>query len=202
MVAEMTHAKDEIRQRALDARKAISTEIRDQAACVVAKRLWSYLQNNPHKVIAGYWPMGSELNLIPTLEFLIKQGVTVGLPTCTPGHHELIFKPWKSGDPLSTTSFGFLGPSELSEDGPLDPDLFLVPALAFDRQGVRLGRGKGHYDRVLHEARAKKNVTIIGIAFAIQEYDVIPEESHDERLDFIITEKEWIDVKAARAEAP
>jgi 5-formyltetrahydrofolate cyclo-ligase len=70
------------------------------------------------------------------------------------------------------------------------PDVLLVPLLAFDREGFRLGYGGGFYDRTLEKLRALKEVTAIGIAYAGQEMDTVPRDEFDQRLDWIMTEKE------------
>ena len=93
---------------------------------------------------------------------------------------------------------GCAGPGPLGyqippEEAPeVQPDVLLVPLLAFDRRGFRLGYGGGFYDRTLEKLRALKKVTAIGVAYAGQEIDAVPYEEFDQRLDWIMTEKETI----------
>jgi len=74
----------------------------------------------------------------------------------------------------------------------LEPDIIFAPLAAFDRKGYRLGYGGGLYDATLNALRAKHPVTAIGVAYAVQEADSIPIEDHDQKLDFIVTERETI----------
>ena len=72
------------------------------------------------------------------------------------------------------------------------PDLLFVPLAAYDRAGNRLGYGAGYYDRTLAGLRATKSITAVGVAFGIQEMAEIPVEAYDEKLDYVLTDHEWI----------
>ena len=78
----------------------------------------------------------------------------------------------------------------------LDPDLLFVPLAAFDRAGQRIGYGAGFYDVTLEALRARKPIVAVGVAYAAQEVEAVPREDHDERLDFILTERELIVIPA------
>ena len=104
--------------------------------------------------------------------------------------HPLIFRAFTPGDELVKGPFGL---SEPSADKPsLVPNIVFAPLAAFDRQGSRLGYGGGIYDATLKELRAKKRVIAIGLAYSIQEAGGVPNEPHDQRLDFVVTEREFI----------
>ena len=77
----------------------------------------------------------------------------------------------------------------------VEPDVLLAPLLAFDRNGNRLGYGAGYYDMTIAALRAKKRVVAVGIAFAAQEFDVVPTTPRDVRLDLVLTERETIDIR-------
>jgi len=77
----------------------------------------------------------------------------------------------------------------------VDPDVLLVPLLAFDRNGNRLGYGAGYYDMTIAALRAKQPVVTVGIAFAAQEVDEVPTTPRDVRLDLVLTERETIDIR-------
>jgi len=80
------------------------------------------------------------------------------------------------------------------------PDLLVVPMLAFDRTGTRLGYGRGFYDRAIQHLRNHGgDVRLVGVAFAVQEVSAVPAEAHDVRMDFIVTETETIDLTVGRA---
>ena len=100
----------------------------------------------------------------------------------------LVFRQWAPGDALVLGRWNIKVPPEEAPE--VLPDVLLVPLLAFDRRGFRLGYGGGFYDRTLEKLRTLKKVTAIGIAYAGQEVDAVPYEEFDQRLDWIMTEKE------------
>jgi len=73
----------------------------------------------------------------------------------------------------------------------------ITPVLAFDRRGGRLGQGAGHYDRTLAKLRRSRPVYVLGLAYAGQEIDAVPLDSHDQRLNAVVTETEFIEVTGA-----
>src|SRR6185503_17417551 len=94
---------------------------------------------------------------------------------------------WKDGDPLAEGAFGIMQPST---DAPkwVDPDIVVVPLLAFDRRGYRLGYGSGYYDVTLAALRAKKKIVAVGLGYGQQAVLFnLPSEPHDEKLDWVIT---------------
>jgi 5-formyltetrahydrofolate cyclo-ligase len=135
-------------------------------------------------VIGGYWPIGSELDSRPLLEALVKKGLRCVLP-CVSGQ-TLVFRLWEPTSSLVESRVKTFEPSAASPC--IVPSVLLIPLLAFDRKGDRLGYGKGHYDRYLQQQECLK----IGIGFCEQEADKIPVEVHDKRLDYVLTEKALI----------
>jgi len=102
----------------------------------------------------------------------------------------LLFRAFAPGDELAKGPFGLSEPSP--DKAALEPNIVFAPLAAFDRNGYRLGYGGGIYDATLNALRAKHPVTAIGVAYAVQEADAIPTEPHDQKLDFIVTEREMI----------
>ncbi|OYW63422.1 MAG: 5-formyltetrahydrofolate cyclo-ligase [Bosea sp. 12-68-7] len=135
--------------------------------------------------VSAYWPMRSEADPRPVLEALHAHG----LPLCLPAivARRMIFRRWAPYEPIVPGGFGTLVPDP-AQPGSV-PAILIVPLAAFDRRGYRIGYGKGHYDAKLGELGP---VTSIGIAYAAQEIDAVPEEPHDRRLDWIVTERETI----------
>jgi 5-formyltetrahydrofolate cyclo-ligase len=89
-----------------------------------------------------------------------------------------------------------MGISEPGPDAPeLSPELLFVPLAGFDRQGHRIGYGAGFYDLTLAQLRARQKITAVGIAYACQEIEKVPAEAHDEKLDFVLTEAELIEIQ-------
>ena len=140
--------------------------------------------------VAGYVPIRSEIDPMPLLEACAKAGCATCLPTTPKPGEALIFRAWQIGAPLVA---GLYGTSEPPQDAPIrTPNLLLVPLLAFDRAGYRLGYGGGFYDRSLAGLRPR-GVVAIGIAYAGQEIPQVPRESHDAPLDGILTESGFLE---------
>ncbi len=133
---------------------------------------------------AGYFPVHDELDPLPLLEALHAQGLCTALPVVRPGP-DLIFRQWSPGAPLKRGKFGLRQPGAGRIE--LMPDIVLVPLLAFDRKGGRLGYGAGYYDAALRRMRQRAQVAAIGIAFDEQEFPEVPQEPQDEPLDTILT---------------
>lgn len=139
-------------------------------------------------VVAGYWPMGDEMDVRPLLAGLADLGFTAALPVVVARNAPLIFRRWSSEVALEPGPHGTRHPSAMEPE--LRPGLVLVPLLAFDRAGGRLGYGGGYYDRTLAALRADGGgVWAVGAAFAAQECEAVPLDPHDQRLDWVITEQ-------------
>jgi 5-formyltetrahydrofolate cyclo-ligase len=144
-------------------------------------------------VAALYYAQGGELDPTPLAERLAGAGVTVALPAALSRDGVLQFRRWTPGEALEPDLVGIPSPPAAAEA--VTPQLVVAPLLAFDRQGGRLGQGGGHYDRTLSNLRAAGEVFVLGLAYAGQEVDAIPMEPHDQRLDAILTEAEFIEVR-------
>ncbi len=145
--------------------------------------------------VAGYWPVGGEIDGRPLLAALAKAGRTVALPRMESRAGPARFLAWRGGEALTADAFGVPSPPATGAD--LSPRLILTPLLAFDRAGRRLGQGGGHYDRIISLYRAHGAVAV-GLAYAEQEMGVVPTGPHDAHLDWVITPKEAI--KCVRGE--
>lgn len=142
-----------------------------------------------HAVIAGFWPMGREIDIRPLLLALHIRGHMIALPETPPRGQPLIFRHWEPGMAMVAERFGTQRPS-----GPvITPDLIFAPLLAFDRAGRRLGYGGGYYDRTL---AAVPGARAIGCGYACQELDEVPADAYDARLSAIATEAGIITVES------
>ena len=190
----MTASKVTIRKHALERRDLISQEESHRAASAVrtaALELTRRLAGDARPAVALYWPIRSEVNTRPLIEALHAQAFPILLPAMTAVRQPLRFRAFQPGDELEKGPFGLSEPSAERPEG--RPAIVFAPLAAFDRGGVRLGYGGGIYDATLQALRAGGPVTAIGLAYSLQESDAIPAEPHDQRLDFIITEREIID---------
>ena len=144
------------------------------------------------KVVAGYQPMGSEIDPSALLARFAAAGAQIVLPRTAPKGSglPLSFHLWSPGQPLIKSEFGVAEPS--FDAPPLTPDLVIVPLLAFDGLGHRMGYGQGHYDRTLEALRAQGPVVAIGLAFEAQKVALVPREIHDQPLDGILTQTRYM----------
>jgi 5-formyltetrahydrofolate cyclo-ligase len=140
------------------------------------------------KIVALYWPKEREFDVTPLIMRLLENGVTCCLPVTEKDTRVLAFARWDETIPLVHGTYNVQHPVLNDDTRWVDPDIIVVPMLAFDRYGNRLGYGGGYYDATLADLRARKPVTAIGIAYAGQAcLFALPSEDHDEKLDYIIT---------------
>jgi 5-formyltetrahydrofolate cyclo-ligase len=158
-----------------------------EAASQLSAHLAAYLAARPPRIVAGYWPIGSEIDPRPALLALAARGAILALPETTAPGEALRLRLWTPGETLQLGRFGTSHPSGAI----VAPDLVLVPLLAFDRSGQRLGYGGGYYDRTL---AIEPRPYAIGCAYAAQERAGLPVEPHDIRLDAIATEAGMIEI--------
>ncbi len=143
--------------------------------------------------VSGYWPMRDEIDPRPLMRRLHERGHLCGLPVVVGRGEALIFRVWSPGMALEVTAFGVSEPP--AEAAPVTPDLLLVPLLAVDRGGYRLGYGGGYFDRTLAALRgaghrAGRKVLAVGLAYGAQEVAELPRTPGDERLDWVVSERE------------
>ena len=134
-------------------------------------------------VVAGYWPLKDEADPRLLMHAITQKGHTLALPVIDKDVRTLSFRAWKEGDPATLNAYGIAEPA--APGRVVVPSVVLVPLLAFDASGHRLGYGGGYYDRTLE----RLSVVAIGIAYAGQEVEELPRAQHDRRLDMILTEQ-------------
>ena len=158
-----------------------------EASQKLSQNINTLLKSQLTQNIAGYWAVGSEIDLTPLLGDLDQKGCIVSLPVVVKKKSPLIFRRWHLCDELMEGPFKTLQPKPTCKE--ITPNVILVPLLAFDEQKFRLGQGGGFYDRTLQKLKNVDNkVVSIGIGFAAQQVNAVPCDKFDERLDFIVTE--------------
>ena len=182
--------KQALRSEMSGRRRAAAVEHPDAAARLTAN-LTAAIAPSPGMVVAAYWPMRAEIDPRPALAALAYRGCRTALPVMVGAGQPLDFKAWEWGDPLVTANFGVSEPAPEAES--LSPDVLLIPMLAFDRSGMRLGYGGGFYDRTLAQLRGLHAVQAIGVAYAAQEVPTVPSGPYDVALDAICTEEGFIE---------
>lgn len=176
--------KRTLRRESLARRSEIPADKREQAGEALAERGLSFLNLADPVVVSGYYPVGEELDVRQLLRRLIGEGHTIGLPVTRKGQ-PLIFRRWTPYTRMEHGAMGIPWPSKAAPE--VTPSVLLVPLAAFDRRGYRIGYGGGFYDRTLSKLRAQAPVTAVGVAFSEQEVERVPDEPHDEPLDWILT---------------
>jgi 5-formyltetrahydrofolate cyclo-ligase len=173
-------SKDSLRRAALDMRKAFVATLSDGGRAMLEQRLAQHLTSlcMAAKVVGGYAPLGSEISPLLAMEEARAVGRIVAYPAFD--HPAKPFK-FRAGDPLQPGPFGIMQPKRSAPV--VDPDLILVPLIAIDRRGTRLGRGKGHYDRALVALR-KTKARLVGVGWQLQLLDeTIPADEWDVPLE-------------------
>ncbi len=176
--------KSQLRKSKILQRDSLCGAYRQQASKIVATSLLNLLNELPHNELAIFYSIKSEIHI---LSEVTAWGLSLSLPCIEAKNSPLVFRRWNGNiHELETKPFGLLEPSKEAEI--VIPDILIVPLLAFDSTGVRLGYGGGYYDRSIAEIRALKNVVTIGIGFEIQKEAEIPQDVFDMKLDYVITE--------------
>lgn len=187
---DLRSRKRDLRGRALAQRAAIAEDPPANAPARAGQLITRDILPAGDLVVAGFWSMGSEPECRPILEALWASGYRGCLPVVTERRAPLVFRRWEPGVELVSGLYGEAIPPLDAET--MSPDLLIVPGLAFDREGFRLGYGAGYYDRTLASLRAQKAVIAVGLAYSGQLVSEVPREGTDEPLDWIVTEDEAI----------
>ena len=181
-----------LRAAARDCRKSAANSVSD-AGQRVARKLFESVALEAGASVSGYWPIKSELDIRPSLLHLAEDGHPIGLPVITAKGAPLLFRRWQPGDQLTEAGFGTLEPAQSQPT--VIPRVLLVPLLSFDRAGYRLGYGGGFYDRTISLLRAQQRTLAVGVAFSAQEVPQVPRDRFDQRLDWVITESEALQIQ-------
>lgn len=183
----LVERKAALRFEMMARRAEIAVRSGDLAAFAVAERVVQDLPIPPGAVISAYWPLDGELDPRPAMRRLANRGHGLALPRMQGWLQPLRFHRWGLDDALVEGRFRVMEPAE--GEPVVYPDVVLVPLLAFDRRGRRLGYGAGFYDRTLAALRVERpRLLAVGVAFAGQEVSEVPNGPNDEALDGVITE--------------
>ncbi len=160
----------------------------DAAGERLAEVFLDYGPQIPDKsIMAGYWPIRSEIDVRPLMERLRAAGVGLALPAAQDRLGGLVFRRYEGGTPPAKDAWGIPAPAATAPI--VRPHVVLVPLLGFDTGGGRLGYGAGIYDGALNRLRASGPVVAIGVGFGCQQVKKVPHEAHDALLDWVITDQ-------------
>ena len=182
--------KQSLRTRARRVRDDCDPEVTGR----LTEHVLKFMRDRPGVIVGAYWPIGSEVDVKPLLFALHRRRHTIALPVTPAKGEPLSFRRWRPGTELIKEKYGTWRP-----EGPeAVPEHLLVPLLAFDARGRRLGYGAGYYDTTL---AALPGVFALGIAYAAQEVDEVPSGPHDRTLDAIATENGIMTARTRNARA-
>jgi 5-formyltetrahydrofolate cyclo-ligase len=148
----------------------------------LARAILSHLPDLANRTVSGVWPLAGEADLRPALHALAEAGARIALPVTPTRGQPLSFRSWRPGEPLRDGPFGTKEPAG---GEPVAPDVLLVPLLAFDGAGRRLGYGAGYYDRTLAGLPGR---VVLGFGFACQRMPEVPAGETDVALPAVATE--------------
>lgn len=185
---EIAEIKRKARGEASRRRSTAHESLKDVAGAALAARgLPDGLMEKPG-VVSGFIPYKSEISTVPLLNRLRRDGWQTALPVVIAPGEPLVFRIWSPGEPLVPGAWDIPVPEPAAPE--VLPDVLLVPGLAFDRAGYRLGYGGGFYDRSLEKLRASKTVVAIGVGYQAQMVEEVPRAPYDAPLDYVMTEEE------------
>jgi 5-formyltetrahydrofolate cyclo-ligase len=178
--------KRALRARMLACRTTLVGAERARAASALAGRGLEFLGAiSRTAIISGFASLPEELDAGPLLERLAADGFRLALPALQGKGRPLVFRAWAPGDAMDSGTWGIAEPK--TDKAVVEPDILLVPLLAFDRQGWRLGYGGGFYDRTLERLRGLEPAVAVGLAYDQQQVDAVPHLDYDQRLDWVLT---------------
>ncbi len=183
-MSDLAAIKDAARKAAFARRKAAFAAADGVGSSLLSECLAGY-RGVP---MSGYMPIRTEIDPLPAMAEAAAHG-PVGVPVIEGAGRPLKFSRWEPGGALRDGPFGALVPEV---DDFFEPEIVIVPLVAFDRRGGRLGYGGGFYDRTLELLRSRRATLAIGFAFAAQEAEDLPLEPTDQPLDMVVTEAEVI----------
>jgi len=181
----MLNAKKELRAVALARREAAFRRHGPEASRKIAAYGLDFLTLTTGAIVSGFAAIRDEIDPAPLMMWLQAEGFRLALPVMQGKGKPLLMRAWTPGDAMAPAAWGIAEP--LEDKPAVEPDVVLVPLLAFDQQGRRLGYGGGFYDCTLQQLRRLKPLVAIGLAYDEQKVDAVPTESYDERLDWVLT---------------
>lgn len=185
MLDVMLTDKKQLRAAALVARQAAFAMHGKEASRRLAAHGLDFLKIKPGQIVSGFAAIRDEIDPSHLMLWLHAEGVGLALPVMAGKNQPLLMRAWTPGDAMEAAAWGIAQP--LDDKPEVDPDVVLVPLLAFDAGGSRLGYGGGFYDRTLARLRRIKPVVAVGLAYDELKVDAVPTESYDERLDWVLT---------------
>ena len=175
--------KSKLRKKILKVREKIkkkNTQINFNQLIKILKK-----EKITKKIIGGYYPVNFEIDDLTLLRKFEKNRFDISLPVIEK-NFQMDFYKWSFSDPLKVNRYGIPEPVIKNI---VNPDILLIPLVAFDKNLNRLGYGGGYYDRLIQKLSNKKKILKIGLAFSVQKINKVPINTYDQKLDYIVTNK-------------
>jgi 5-formyltetrahydrofolate cyclo-ligase len=188
----LTARKSDLRESARAVRRMASQNTPGGARIAGAHALRAIARIRHIRTVSAYVAFREEIDPKPLMHSLHGLGINVALPVIEEARTPLRFRRWQPGVRMVPGKLGILIPEE---GDATEPDALIVPLLAFDSRGHRLGYGGGYYDRTIADLRARSKILTIGFAYAAQEVEELPDGLHDVPLDGIATERGFVAVR-------
>ena len=193
-MSDLRAEKTQMRASMRALRDAMPAEERARLSDRIAARLRPLLDRLAPRTVMVFSSFGSEVSTRNIIETLLEAGRRVALPVVA--GHDMRAVSFRLGDPVRTARYGAAEPASAAEVPPDAIDVVVVPGLAFDRRGYRVGYGRGYYDRFL--VRTRPDATRIGIAFHAQVVEAVPHGDADQPVDAVVTEVDIVRCRPAR----
>jgi len=183
---DLDQQKRDLRREAERLRALVHEEHKAKAPLSLAQAGLDFTGLERGLIVSGFYPCRSELDTLPLLARLDSEGWITSLPAVRAERQPLVFRKWAPGEPTVPGVWNIPMPREDAQE--VEPDVLLVPLLAYDAMGYRLGYGGGFYDRTLAALRGRKPITAIGVGYSAQALAQVPHGPMDQRLDYVLTE--------------
>lgn len=188
MNEDLVQRKEELRAEAKRARSLLTLDA--QAQKKLCENFFTSIDVDQGKIIASYWPVGRELDTHLLMDECIARGARIALPVIQKDSRILKFALWDQSVDVEKAAHGICQPVINKKTKFVKPDIVIVPLLAFDRSGVRLGFGGGYYDTTLEHLKNERDINVVGWGYAKQACLFnLPAEKHDVKMDWVITEQ-------------
>lgn len=179
-----------LRTKIRKTRSRIDPALRKKHDKLINQHLLEYIGNSGHEVMAAYAAFDGEPDLMPALELLEAKGLTVALPVIEdePGRAVISFRKWSSDRPMKSNRYRIQEPIDAQEIIMPDIDIALIPLVAWDENGYRLGMGASFYDRLFQPYAGLTRPERVGVGYQLQKVDRVPREPWDIRMHGILSE--------------
>lgn len=195
--SEIAAAKKKLRVLARQRRAEAHARYAGPAARMIAALGLDFLEIEDGAIVSGFVAIGEEIDPALLLANLYREGARLALPHMQGKGLPLVMREYAPGDLLIETIWGIREPA--ASAAAVDPDIVLVPLLAFDARGYRLGYGGGFYDRTLARLKRAKPTVAVGLAYDEQMIEAMPHNEYDQRLDWVLTPSGPIQCRGARS---